>query len=348
MTDTVTSRAQHRDDPHFLRADDGVPITLIRVRGPVEPTKPPVVLAHGAGMRAEAFRPPVRRSLVDVLIDDGWDVWLLNWRGSIDLDPLPWTLDDVACHDHPAAVRHVVEQTGAKRIKAVVHCAGSMSFAMAAVAGLLPEVDTIVASGVTLHPVLPRFARIKLHVIRPMLQVHEPYVDGAWGDGPERPVPLLTRSAVRLWHTECRNPTCNLASFAIGSGNPAPWRHENLDEATHAWLRYEFGKIPMSVYHQLALSDRAGEVVSVTPHDELPGRYADAAPRTKARFALFTGSRNRAFLPESQRATHAFLNRHRPGLDSLHILPGYSHTDPFLSQYAHVDVFPRILAELNR
>lgn len=347
MTATMTIRARHRDEPHFLRADDGVPITLIRVRGPAEPTKPPVLLAHGVGMRAEAFRPPVQRSLVDALIDDGWDVWLLNWRGSLDLDPLPWTLDDVAANDHPAAVRHVVEQTGAPRIKALVHCVGSMSFAMAAVTGLLPEVDTIVASGVTLHPVLPRFARVKLHTLRPMLQRGEPYVDAAWGDGPERLTPLITRSAVRLWHTECDNPTCNLASFALGSGNPAPWRHENLDEATHEWLRHEFGRIPMSLYHQLALSDRAGQVVSVTPRPGLRARFADSAPRTDARFVLLTGARNRSFLPASQQATRAFMERHRPGKDVLHVLPGYSHTDLFIGRDAHRDVFPLILNELN-
>lgn len=345
---TATSRRLHRDEPHFLRADDGVPMTLIHVRGVVEPSKPPVLLAHGAGMRGESFRPPVGRSLVDALLDDGWDVWLLNWRGSLDLDPLPWTLDDVARYDHPAAVGHVVAQTGATRIRAVVHCAGSMSFAMAAVAGLLPEVDTVVTSGVTLHPVLPRFAQVKLHALRPLLQPHEPYVDGAWGDGPERPVALLTRSAVRLWHTECNNPTCNLASFALGSGNPAPWRHENLDDTTHEWLRHEFGKIPMSLYHQLALSDRAGQVVSVTPRAGLPVRFADSAPKTGARFVLITGARNRSFLPASQRATRAFLERHRPGKDALHVLPGYSHTDLFIGRDAHRDVFPLILDELNR
>ncbi|MDQ7994078.1 MAG: hypothetical protein AAGC63_13190, partial [Propionicimonas sp.] len=74
---TATTRAAHRDEVHFLKAADGVPITLIRVRGPAEPTRPPVLLVHGVGMRAESFRPPLERSLVDVLLDAGWDGWLL-------------------------------------------------------------------------------------------------------------------------------------------------------------------------------------------------------------------------------------------------------------------------------
>ena len=52
-----------------------------------------------------------------------------------------WTLDQAAIHDHPAAVRKVVEETGAEKVKAIIHCQGSTSFMMSALAGLVPEVD---------------------------------------------------------------------------------------------------------------------------------------------------------------------------------------------------------------
>lgn len=343
----MITRARHRDDVHFLRAGDGVPITLTRVCGETEPNRGPVLLVHGIGMRAEFFRPPALRSLVDVLMEEGWDVWLLNWRGSIDLDSIPWTLDDVARYDLPAAVAEITAHTGAATIKVVAHCTGAGAVSMAAVSGLLPEVDTIIANSLALHLTLPRFSRFKLRALRPVLRRFEPYIDAAWGDGPERVVPLITRSAVRLWHTECRNPTCNMACFAIGSGSHALWVHANLDDATHEWLRHEFGKIPMSAYHQLAVSARAGQLVSVTHASELPARFADAAPRTAARFVLFTGDQNRTFLPVGQQATHRWLNQHRPGRDSLHILPGYSHGDVFIGQRAHHDVFPLMVQELN-
>ena len=343
----MITRARHRDDVHFLRAGDGVPLTLIRVGGDAEPVRGPVLLVLGIGMRAEFFRPPAIRSLVDVLLDEGWDVWLLNWRGSIDLDPMPWTLDGVARHDLPAAVAEIGAQTGAATIKVVAHCVGAAAVSMAAVAGLLPEVDTIVANGLSLHVVLPPFSRFKLNTLRPVLRRFEPYIDAAWGDGPENLVPLITRSAVRLWHTECRNPTCNMACFAIGSGSHALWVHANLDDATHEWLRHEFGKIPMSAYHQLAVSAKAGQLVSVTRASNLPLRFADAAPKTGARFALFTGDQNRTFLPVGQRATHDWLTWHRPGSASLHVLPGYSHGDLFIGSRAHLEVFPPILDELN-
>lgn len=348
MSATASTRSTQRDEPHFLAADDGVTITLTRVRGAAEPTKTPVLLVHGVGMRAESFRPPAIRSIVDALIDDGWDVWLLNWRGSIDLDPRPWTLDHVALYDLPAAVRHIVAQTGAESVKVVAHCAGAASVSMAVVAGLLPEVDTVVANGVSLHPVMPPFARTKLHVLRSMMQNRQPYVDIAWGDGPERGMRRLTRMAVRAWHTECTNASCNMASFAIGSGRPALWLHENLDDATHEWISGEFGKIPMSFYAQLAASDRAGQLVSILPRKGLPERYAATAPQSDARFTLLVGGKSRAFLPAGQRATYGFLDTHQPGRHSVRVLPDYGYADVFLGTRAHAEVFPLIVGELNR
>ncbi|WP_243074814.1 alpha/beta hydrolase [Microbacterium sp. SS28] len=344
---TAVTRRLHVDEPHFFQADDGVPLTLIRVRGPEQPTKGPVLLVHGAGMRAESFRPPATRSLVDLLLEDGWDVWLFNWRGSIDLTPLPWTLDDVARSDHPAAVRYITAATGASSIKAIAHCQGSTSLSMAVVAGLVPEIDLVVANSVSLHPRVPRFSKVKLRVLRPLLQGHSAYVDIAWGDGPERGFGKITRSTVRLWHAECRNGSCNMASFALGSGHPALWSHRNLDAATHEWLGTEFGKIPLSLYTQVARSERAGHIVSIRRLPGLPVHYSASAPQSQARFALYTGADNRAFLPASQKATYAYLQRHQPGRHSLQVIPGYGHADVFVGHRAHIDVFPSMLERLN-
>jgi alpha-beta hydrolase superfamily lysophospholipase len=42
----------------------------------------PVIVVHGAGVRA-LFLPPTEETLVDALLDAGYDVWLLNWRANI-------------------------------------------------------------------------------------------------------------------------------------------------------------------------------------------------------------------------------------------------------------------------
>ena len=85
-------------------------------------------------MRAELFRPPIPHTIVDGLLEEGWDVWMLNWRASIDLERTPWTLTDAARFDHPAAIRVIRAATGAATVRAIVHCQGSTSFALAAAA----------------------------------------------------------------------------------------------------------------------------------------------------------------------------------------------------------------------
>ncbi len=345
---SATSRADHRTEIHPFSALDGRPLSLVNVRGAAEPTKGPVIVVHGAGVRAELFRPPLPRTFVDALIDDGWDVWLLNWRASIDLEPTSWTLDDAAAYDHPAAVRYVLDATGAERTKAVIHCQGSTSFMMSAVAGLLPEVDTIVSNAVSLHTVVPKWSTMKIGWMAPMMAKVLPHVSPAWGD---RPRGFWQRSMVgfvRLTHRECDNTVCRMVSFTYGSGWPALWSHDNLDDATHDWIRGEFAEVPMTFFAQMNKCIRAGHLVAVSERDGLPSSYVDQAPQTDARIVLLAGEDNLCFLPESQARTFEFLEQHRPGRDALHRIKGYGHLDVFLGKNAAKDTYPLILEELAR
>ncbi|MGD8214172.1 hypothetical protein [Aestuariimicrobium sp. Y1814] len=353
MPETLTgavTRADHRTESHAFTAGDGLPLTLVRVRaeGHPEPWRGPVMLVHGAGVRGELFRPPVQRTLVDALLEDGWDVWLLNWRASIDLPPVPWTLDDAAAYDHPYAVRHVLQLTGATTMKAVVHCQGSTSFTMSAVAGLLPGVDTVVTNAVSLHPVLPRWSRLKIHALTPMLTRLTPHLDPGWGDQPDSAMGWLTRTAVLAGHRECDNAVCRLVSFTYGAGRPALWSHANLDEATHDWLRGEFGRVPVSFFAHMRACVAAGRMVQVSDNPKLPDDFTAEAPQTDARFAFFAGEDNLSFLPESQQLSWEFFRQHRPDRgDTLHRLAHYGHLDLFLGKDAAHDVHPLILAELR-
>ena len=164
-------------------AGDGVQLNLVHVRGRKPPTRPPVLLVQGAGVRANIFRAPSGRTLVDELVDRGWDVWLENWRASIDVPRSRWTLDEAAVHDHPEAVRTVLEHTRADEVRAVIHCQGSTSFMMSAVAGLVPDVSVVVSNAVSLHPVVGRLAKLKLRWMIPPTARVMGYLDPRWGAG---------------------------------------------------------------------------------------------------------------------------------------------------------------------
>jgi pimeloyl-ACP methyl ester carboxylesterase len=330
-------------------AGDGKPCNLVRVRARErEPELGPVLLVHGAGVSSDIFRAPVERDLVQTLAEAGYDVWLENWRASIALPFSHWNLDKAAVHDHPFAVRTVVALSGAKKIKAVIHCQGSTSFIMSAVAGLVPEVSTIVANAVTLHPVLPAFSSFKIRYLLPILERFADRLNPHWGVEAPDLFAKLINAVVLLSHHECDNAVCKGVSFTYGAGRPALWSHENLNPQTHEWLKQEFNAVPLTFFSQMARCVVEGRLVSVDGLPSLPKDFTAQEPKTVARFAFFAGEQNLCFLPQSQVKTFDFFNRFRKDYHSLHLLPNYGHLDVFMGRRAAQDVFPLMLMELAK
>lgn len=118
-----------------FKALDGFDLNLEHVVRDTAPTKGPLLFVHGAGVRANIFNAPNKTNLIKEAVKAGYDVWLENWRASIDLPKNEWNLDIVARNDHPAAVKKIVELTGKTTLKAIIHCQGSTSFMMSAMLG---------------------------------------------------------------------------------------------------------------------------------------------------------------------------------------------------------------------
>ena len=342
----MSGSAPLREEIVAFTAGDGRACSLVHLLPDIHADQGPVLLIHGAGVRANIFRPPLATNLATFLVKAGFDVWLENWRASIDLQPTGWTLDDAAVFDHPAAVAKVVERTGAQQIKAVIHCQGSTSFMMSALAGLVPQVDTIVSNAVSLHTVVPRASAWKLDLAVPALSLVTDSLNPQWAfRAPTLPAKALS-AVVRWSHHECASPVCKWASFTYGSGFPTLWRHENVDGPTHDWIAHEFGFVPLTFFRQMARCVRHGSLLSTEKHRTLPRDFAAQAPRTDARFALLAGQLNECFLPESQGLTFRYLRRHTRRAHSLHVVPGYGHLDMFIGRNAVHDVYPIIAKEL--
>ncbi|CAN0597433.1 unnamed protein product, partial [Ectocarpus sp. 12 AP-2014] len=117
--------------------------------------KGPVILAGGFGTKASAFATPtINDNLVQQLVRAEYDVWLFDYRGSGDIKASqhPFTLDDVATKDWPAAIDLVTERTGAKDVQALVHCVGSLSLFMAILAGE-KRIRSIISSQLAAHAI---------------------------------------------------------------------------------------------------------------------------------------------------------------------------------------------------
>ncbi len=115
--------------------------------------KMPVLLLHGASAGAQTFVIPKQRSLMDRLHEEGYEPWLLDWRGSLNVaerlgsdglldnrDTLDF--DHTAEHDIPAALDKIRElRPDADQLGAVGFCMGGGTLAQAIAAGYVQERD---------------------------------------------------------------------------------------------------------------------------------------------------------------------------------------------------------------
>jgi hypothetical protein len=333
----------HSFDIFPFQSFDGFNCNLWRLQSGSNKEKGPILLVHGAGVRGNIFNPPTGRNLMDVLADAGYDVWLENWRGSIECEKNEWNLDQVAQNDHPAAVREVCRIAGASEIKAIIHCQGSTSFMISAVNGLIPQVKTIISNAVSLHPVVPSFSKFKLNYVVPLVKPITKYLNPKWGDDAHDLKAKAFRLLVKLTHPEDDTDVGKFVSFTYGTGFPALWELKNLNPETKEWIRNEFGNVPLSFFDHIKKSVKAGVLVSADGKIN----YSSFKPKTNARFVFLTGKLNKCFISKSQEESYRFFNADKPDYHSLYQFNQYSHLDIFLGKNAVADIFPTIVKELN-
>jgi hypothetical protein len=372
---------------HRLRTldDDG------QIRAP-DPARGPVLLVPGSGVRAEMYYgQPGGGSLGEYLLGLGYDVWVETWRASIDLPPNPYTLDQAAVHDHPTAVRTILavcdaeaaaaaaapapapapaaaaaaadaeaEVTGGHdpvTLKAVIHCQGSISFMMAAVAGLIDErVTHIISSAVSLFIDVTASTWLKQRLAMPVVKRLFPGLDAQWGIRPITPSAGAFAAAAKRMERPCGNPSCQVANFMYGSGWDVLFRHVDdrgdpwVAPAVHEWAGRELGYTPLTLIGQVAESSRHGYVVpappaapGATPLPGAPAGYLTQTPRTGAQITFIAGDHNNMFRWQGQRRARDFLDQAAgPGRADFVALPGFGHLDTFWAIRAPEIVYPVI------
>lgn len=334
---------EHQFDIIPFLSYDGFKCNLWHLRHDGPKHRGPVVLVHGAGVRANIFNPPNPVNLLDMLAEAGYDVFLENWRASTEFEPNKWDLDVVAKNDHPAAIQKVCEVSGSSRCKAIIHCQGSTSFMISAVLGLVPQVTTIVTNAVSLHPVVPRWSRFKLNVVLEFAALMTDYLNPRWGDEASDLRSKFFRALVLATHFENDTRVGKFVSFTYGAGFPALWELANLSDETKEWIRNEFGPVPIHFFRQIRKGVHKKSLVSTKGTK----CYTEIDPKTNARFVFFAGKQNKCFKSDSQVNTHHYFDELNPGFHRLHIYEKYSHLDIFLGKEAHNDIFPTLIEELN-
>jgi len=288
----------------------------------------------------------IETNLLEYLFANGYDVWLLDYRSSIELPAatLQASGDDVATKDYPAAVAKVMELTGAKNVQMVVHCWGSTTFFMAMLAGL-KGVRSAVASQIATHIKAPLATHIKtgLHLPSFLKDIGIESLT-AYADNHEGLLDKLYDQGLKLYPLElknrCTSSTCHRITFMY-----APlYEHANLNEATHDNLHEMFGVANMRSFIHLARLTNAGHLVDFNGNDA----YLPHLERLAIPIAFIHGAQNECFLPESTDITLKLLAQaNGSNLYRRHVIPGYGHIDCIYGKNAVSDVFPFVLEHLE-
>ena len=329
---------------HPFITDDGVTLRLTRYQGG---SKGPVILSHGLGVSSRIFSmDTIETNLLEFLYAHGYDVWLLDFRVSIELPASAqrFSADDVAQYDYPAAVAKVREVTTSPSVQMVVHCYGSTTFFMAMLAGL-QGVRSVVSSQVATHMICPPMTRLKSGLHLPTLldklaiESLTAYTDtnANWFNR------LYDRFLDAFPHDteeECTSAVCHRITFMYS----LLYEHDQLNSSTHDALHEMFGIANIHAMDHLALMVRAGGLRSVDGQDI----YLPHVGRLAIPITFIHGAENACFLPQSTEKTMELLGqRNGSHLYRRHLVPGYGHIDCMFGKRAALDVYPFILEHLE-
>ncbi|MFG2555948.1 alpha/beta hydrolase [Streptomyces sp. NPDC048581] len=353
-TTTTLRPLHHRLDPARVeeipfQAPDGTRLGLTRIDSG-DHDRPAVLLLHGHTASADMFLLPETRNLVDVLLDEGYEPWLLDWRGSCRLPynetGRRYTYDDVALHDIPEAVRHIRTRIGDRPLFVVAHCIGSLTLSMSMTAGLVPGLAGVVSQGVFLTPKLAGRTSLRMSLAGELLKSRIDHIPvdfrkvGLWS----KYTPLFALASRKA---TCPDPTCQILHNSAWGTGASLFVHEHLTDTTHQRLADLLGPAPLWILPHLRRIELARTVVRWHDTDHryraLPQNALDAAARIDTPVLLLAGSENGLWL-DSQKLCRDVLAHRQPQLDVTYTeIPGYGHLDTFLGRGAALDVFGHIL-----
>lgn len=338
-------------ETYHVDAGDGVMIRLTRYRGG---NKGPVMCVPGLGVSSLIFSTDlIERNLLEELVANRYDVWLLDYRSSIDLPYAAerYTADDVATKDYPAAVSFIRKTASVPSIQCMVHCYGASTFFMAMLAGL-QGVRSAAVSQIATHMKVPAATAVKaLFHAADFMDLLGVRKLTAYVDTHESFLGKLADTLLKFYpvHGGPRDvsPVSRRISFLYGQ----LYEVNQLNEQTYDNLHELFGVAGIASLEQLGTAIRKGHVVNFAG-DDVYLQEKQGMPNLKRLaipIAIAHGALNKCWDPASTEITIALLKKaNDPKLYDRRVIPGYGHIDCIFGKNAARDVFPYWIQHLDK
>jgi pimeloyl-ACP methyl ester carboxylesterase len=342
--------------------------------------RPAVLLLHGGSANHRTFT--IKDGLADWLLKEGFDPWLLDWRGSslvsdclqndrtLKHESELYTFNRAAREDVPAALAIMRSDSRVAEgpIALVGHCMGAAVIAEAVACGWTRgAVDRIVllALGLFYEAAIDSRVKAEERVLERLTRevADHPCIDPrVKADGELlHPWPQDLDKLYDAWpgglrahHHEQQPVTvvenmCNRITFMYGM----PYREDNLAAGIHdAELPKHFGGFPLQMYLHAARNLRERQATSFDPtgpqivSDETRQRFRQLTSVT-----LITGELNRLWHRDSIDRMHEWLCRGDSTVlqrIKKHVLPNYAHQDLLWGAKSSSEVYPHIAIGLGQ
>ena len=311
-------------------------------------------MAHAFAMEASCYvttipKASLRTNLATTLYEEGYDVWLFDYRASIALPSClsQFTLDDIAGVDWPTGVAKVIEESGAEQVDVFAHCIGSATFLMAMLGGHLGHrVRAAVCSqaGILVQTSLLCLLRSYLPFGRLLQRLDITHLRP---ESSGTPLNVLADLMLRFVPVP-RGERCELALCRWLNGVLAmSYRHAQLDNATHNALWDLIDQSNLKSLRHINLILRHGKLVDAKGENRYV-RPSAARHLAGVPLLLLQGEDNYLFKPEGSFATREWLEiQNHERIYKRSVFEGYAHLDLILGRSADLDVFPTVVRFLK-
>lgn len=316
-----------------ITAADGTALRLHHVPGK---NRGPILLAPGTSMTGLSFCiDTVRCNLAEYLHREGFDVWLFDWRTSPNLEAHrhPYTLDQVAQFDWPAAIAAVRERTSNASVGVLAHCLSAPALVLSIIRGYVPKthLSSAILSQVAFDFDLPVIGRLKadLHLDalfpeQQMIHFKPREVTTNRAD-----LAITGLAAVVPKSYMCLNISCHRQSAVFGD----LLHHGRINDETHALAGELIPDVTAGFLLDVAEKSRASSIL--TTEDQ---HHFD---RLAFPICLISGEKNNTFKPESTERSYARLvQENGSSFYRRHVIPDYGHLDCLIGEQASEHVYP--------
>src|SRR4029077_3458598 len=224
------------------------------------------------------------------------------------------------------------------------HCVGSMTLLMSLLSGL-QGVRSALCSALTFYPISPLAHRVRANLDLGKL-LTAAHVETLTTDFDSQKLQdKLVDSVLKMFPSpeQCTSAVCRRILGIYGD----VYKHAMLNDATHNAIHEMFGVANVTTFNHLAAMVRAEKIVDKNGEDTY--LTPQNLKRVNIPITFLRGAENPLFLPEGSTKTLKTLAAANDALlyDRIEF-PIYAHMDCYMGRDAARDIFPSIVAALDR